>query len=230
MAYSQNLNPALLNQWTNTDTTFLDITADSIFYFEFDNGCYAETSFPYTAISGNTIHINFNGQAIPITLNLSSNDSILTVVSPTDTNVFYLNSFDISQYTPCVSAWEYLPGNSCIEHPSGQYATQAECIAACDSSSGNNSYSYKDMWKTTDSIFRYVHITNDSIFLYKFDSTDCYTYNSLIYSDVGNNQLQVATIITSTYAFNSSGDSMNLSIGLSNYQMVRDSFDISTWV
>lgn len=86
------------------------------------------------------------------------------------------------------------------------------------------------MWKTTDSIFRYVHITNDSIFLYKFDSTDCYTYNSLIYSDVGNNQLQVATIITSTYAFNSSGDSMNLSIGLSNYQMVRDSFDISTWV
>ena len=76
MTYSQNLNPALLNQWTNTDTTFLDITADSIFYFEFDNGCYDETSFLYTAISGNTIHINFNGQAIPITLNLSSNDSI----------------------------------------------------------------------------------------------------------------------------------------------------------
>lgn len=220
-----------IGNWTNNDTTFLDITADSVFYYEFNNGCYTKVAFHYTVLGGNTIQINFNGQSIPLTLNLSSNDSVLTMESPIDTTVFYLNSFDISQYTPCTSAWACFPGNGCTEFPSGPYATLAECIAACDSSSGNNSYSYKDMWKTIDSIFRYVHITNDSIFIYQFDSTDCYTYSSLIYTDIGNNELQVATVITSTYTFNSNGDSMNLIItGVGNYEMVRDSFDVNSWV
>lgn len=87
--------------WTNNDTAFLDITADSVFYYEFNNGCYTEIVSPYTVLSDSTIQINVNGQSVPLTLNLSSNDSVLTVVSPADTAVFYLNSFDINDYLPC---------------------------------------------------------------------------------------------------------------------------------
>lgn len=128
-----------IGNWTNNDTTFLDITDDSIFYYYFSNGCYTEAVFPYSAISGNMVEMNLNGQSIPLTLNLSSNDSVLSIVSTTDTTLFYLNSFDISQYTPCSSVWACI-GSSCIEHPFGQYATQAECIAACDSDSSSNNF------------------------------------------------------------------------------------------
>ncbi|MDB0006791.1 T9SS type A sorting domain-containing protein [Flavobacteriales bacterium] len=220
-----------IGNWTNNDTTFLDITDDSIFYYYFSNGCYTEAVFPYTATSGNMVEMNLNGQSIPLTLNLSSNDSVLSIVSTTDTTLFYLNSFDISQYTPCSSVWACI-GSSCIEHPFGQYATQAECIAAFDSdSSSNNSFSYLGKWKGIDETLRYLQFTSDSILIYQFDSTDCYNYNSLTCTDIGNSQLQIAAVITSTYSFSSNGDTMSIAItGLGDLQMVRDSFNVSSWI
>ena len=91
-----------------------------------------------------------------------------------DTTVFNLNNFDISQYNPCVSAWTCVPDGGCFEEPSGQYETQAECIAACDNdSSSNNSTSYLGKWKGIDETLRYLQFTSDSVLVYQFDSTDC---------------------------------------------------------
>jgi hypothetical protein len=67
--------------------------------------------------------------------------------------------------------------------------------------------------------------------IYQFDSTDCYNYNSLTFTDIGNSQLQIAAVITSTYSFSSNGDTMSIAItGLGDLQMVRDSFNVSSWI
>ena len=324
-----------LGQWTNTDTTFLEITSDTIFIYEFDFGCYNTLTFPYVNQGGGVLYLNVAGQGVPASYTLSNNNQTITLIIDVDTLVFDSNSFDLSLYNPCPSAWacDVLSG-ACVENSFGQFDTEAECIAACSNTGGNsnapyigqwrsddtttlveitsdtifiyefeeedcyeatalsyldtgndtivistpagnlpatyslqnnnsifNIYSMADtnvfysftfditqyeaceddssasgngylgQWKTSDSTFKYVHITSDSILLYQFDSTDCYTYSSMIYSDIGNNQLQVATIITSNYTLSSNVDSMTLSItGIGNYEMVRDSFDVSSWV
>ena len=132
-------------QWTN-DSLFLEITSDSVIYYQFmASGCYTINAFAYTDQGNNVLGLDLDGQQIPISVSLSSNDSILSVIS-FDTTVFNLNNFDISQYNPCVSAWT-CSLDGCFEAPSGQYETQAECIAACDTSSGGGTnYSYLDMW------------------------------------------------------------------------------------
>ncbi len=163
---------------------------------------------------------------------LSSNDSVLTVYSPFDTIVSYSNSFDISQYSPCPPTWSCDASLGCYEDLYGEFDTEAECIAACDSSSGGgDSISYIGMWQITSSSSSYLNFTTDSIFIYQFDSVDCYIQSSFQYSDIGNNQLLVSALFTSNYSFSIGGDTLLLSIpGVGDLAMVSDSFDVDLWV
>ena len=226
------LNNNLLGQWTNNDTTFIEITADSLFYYEFDFGCYVLLEVEYTAQSSNTVLVNYDGLNVPLTLVLSSNDSVLSIVSPFDTAVFYSNSFDINQYSPCPPAWTCDASSACYEDIYGEFETEAECIAACDSSSGvGDSTSYLGMWQITSSPSSYLNFTTDSIFIYQFDSVDCYIQSSFQYTDIGNNQLLVSALFTSNYSFSIGGDTLLLSIpGVGDLEMVSDSFDVDSWV
>lgn len=193
-----------VGQWQTTDSTSLSLvefTLDSIFIYSFDSsGCYESIVMSYTD-PGLGNSLIING-SVPVNYSFVGDTFHLSIPLTASYNLM-MYDFDITQY------------------------------AACDSYGGssNDSISYLDMWKTTSSTLRYVHFTNDSILIYQFDSTDCYTYSSLIYTDIGNNQLQIATLIFSTYLFSANGDSMSMSItGLGDLEMVRDSFDVSSWV
>lgn len=322
----------LIGQWTNTDTTFVEIGNDSITFYNFDFGCYNTLMFAYSDQGNNVLLMNVFGQDVPVPYALSNNNTELTLVIDGDTSHYNSSAFDISLYNPCPTAWacDVISG-ACVENSFGQFATEAECIAACSNTGGNfpdyigqwrnndstelveitpdtifvyefiddcyntvklnytdigndslliatpvgnvtasysfenndsifkiislgdtsvyythtfnitqyqacsdstnnDSLSYLGMWKTFNDSIRYMHFTADSIRIYQFDSTDCYRYNSLVYSDIGNNQLQVALVITASYGFSLDGDTMSLSItGLGSFQMLRDSFDVSSW-
>mgnify|MGYP001187762886 FL=1 len=221
-----------IGQWTNNDTTFLEITSDSLLYYEFDFGCYVSLGYTYTVVFGNTVNVNVDGFLLPFTFDLSSNDSVLTVYSAFDTTVFYSNTFDINQYTECTNGWTCNATVGCFENLFGEFDTEAECIAACDSSSGGgDSTSYLGMWQITSSSSSYLNFTTDSIFIYQFDSVDCYIQSSFQYSDIGNNQLLVSALFTSNYSFSIGGDTLLLSIpGVGDLEMVSDSFDVDSWV
>lgn len=121
---------------------------------------------------------------------------------PTIGDYYFLqHSFDISQYEPC--------GNDSMSDPQ---------------------FTYLGQWIALDSLATYVHFTADSILIYRFDSTQCYTYNSLVYTDIGNNQLEIALFITSTYSFSNNGNTMSINItGLGDLELHKDTFDASAW-
>ena len=139
--------------------------------------------------------------AIPAYYNFIS-DTFGIDIPQIGTYTLLSHTFDIAQYEPCGG-----------------------------DSTSNPQYTYMGQWSASDSIPTYVHFTSDSILLYRFDSSQCYTYNSLVYSDIGNNQLQIAVVLTSSYSFANNGNTMSINItGVGDLELQKDTFDASTWL
>lgn len=235
-----NLNPpppsgpiTYIGKWkaSGLPLRYVEFTTDSVFIYEFssDSSCYTVNVATCDSVSSSTLLImNF-----PSYFNVTSADEM--TFNNQVTGSFNLDrvDFDVSNWVECSDENWACTSTGCVENSSGTYSTEAECVAACDTSSGGGTnYSYLDMWSTiNDSNTTYLHFTNDSILIYQFDSVICYTYNSLIYTDIGNNQLQVATVFNSTYSFGGNGDTMSIGItGLGDLVLVRDSFNVNSWV
>jgi hypothetical protein len=197
-----NFGPQLpyIGQWTNTDTTYLEITTDSIFVYDFFNGCYNSQSFTYLDDGNGTFTFNIAGQTVTAQYVLTSNNTNLAIMTAFDTANYTSNNFDITQFNPC--------------------------------SGSDTSNNYIGKWKDYNSTpNRYVEFTSDSVFIYQFDSTNCYSKNSLTCVDAGNNQLTIATVINVPYQFSANGDTLSLSItGLGDFDLISNSFDVSSWV
>ncbi len=210
---------------------YVEFTTDSVYIYEFssDSSCYTVNVATCDSVSSSSLLIMNSPSYFYVS---SANE--MTFNNPI-LGSFNLNrvDFDVSTWVECSDDNWACTATGCVENSSGAYSTEAECVAACDTSSGGGTnYSYLDMWNTTiDSVLTYIHFTNDSILIYQFDSADCYTYNSLIYTDIGNNQLQVATVFNSTYSFGGNGDTLSIGItGLGDLVLVRDSFNVNSWV
>ena len=110
------------------------------------------------------------------------------------------------------------------------YAYDFDDYSLCSDSSITDS-SYIGQWKVTTPSLMYLEFTSDSLFIYRFDSVDCYTINNLTCMDVGSNQLLISGLLTTTYSISEDGNVMLVNIvGFGDLQLDRTPFNVSSWV
>jgi hypothetical protein len=90
---------------------------------------------------------------------------------------------------------------------------------------------YIGNWMTLSAPLMYLEFTSDSLFVYGFDSVNCYTLNRITCTDLGNNQLLISGLATTSYTISNFGLNMTVSIfGLGDLQLVKTPFNPDNWV
>jgi len=80
IAFSQSQD--YLGKWRNSDTTELvEITSDTIFYYEIVDSCYNLDKITYTDSVNNTIMLSVAGQSCPVSYTLQDSNSVLNLTS-----------------------------------------------------------------------------------------------------------------------------------------------------
>ena len=205
------------------------ISNDTILVFQQEpSGCFNLVTLSFTDNGNSQLIIN---GLLTATYGFSGDTLSLNIPAVGDFQLLPDFSFDTDSAVVCTYHWACNPsGCEDVGVNNGTYNSEIDCQTNCNSSNPNDTTTYLDMWRTFNDSIRYMHFTDDSLRIYQFDSTNCYNYNSLVYNDIGNNQLQISGIITANYSFSSDGDTMSIAIAsLGSFDMVRDSFNVSAW-
>lgn len=99
IAFSQSQD--YLGKWRNSDTTELvEITSDTIFYYEIVDSCYNLDKITYTDSGNNTIMLSVAGQSYPVSYTLQDSNSVLNLTSLFNNATYYSYDFTIDAYEP----------------------------------------------------------------------------------------------------------------------------------
>ena len=99
-AFSQSQD--YLGKWRNSDTTELvEITFNTIFYYEIVDSCYNLDKITYADSGNNTIMLSVAGQSYPVSYTLQDSSSVLNLTSLFNNATYYSYDFTIDAYKPC---------------------------------------------------------------------------------------------------------------------------------